>query len=127
MDEIMEKTRELRECDTRHYNCCQSVLIPFCAQCGVSEEQADALGGNFGSGMRCGSTCGALTGALMTLGLAGAGEGEARELTRRFRTKNGCLDCAGLLKAAKERGEAKKDHCDRMVYEAVEALEELLP
>ena len=37
------------------------------------------------------------------------------------------LDCAGLLALAKERGEVRKPHCDRMVYDAVELLEELLP
>ena len=36
------------------------------------------------------------------------------------------LDCANLLRLAAERGEARKPHCDRMVYEAVELLEELL-
>ena len=63
----------------------------------------------------------------MVLGLAGKGADEATALMRRFREKNQVLDCANLLRLAKERGEERKCHCDRMVYEAVELLEELLP
>ena len=48
------------------------------------------------------------------------------EFMRRFRTKNGVLDCASLLRAAKERGEVRKEHCDRMVFDAVEILEDLM-
>ena len=53
------------------FNCCQSVLVSFAADLGLTEEQAFALGSNFGAGMRMGSACGALTGALMALGLMG--------------------------------------------------------
>ena len=59
-----EKATELHESGC---NCCQAVLIPFAAECGLTEEQAFRLGSHFGAGMRCGSTCGALTGALMAL------------------------------------------------------------
>ena len=100
-------------------------------KCGVKGLKVDFFGidkqQNFGSGMRHGSTCGAVTGALMVLGLAGKGADEATALMRRFREKNQVLDCANLLRLAKERGEERKCHCDRMVYEAVELLEELLP
>jgi len=99
--------------------------LPFAKEMGLSEEQAYALGAHFGSGMRHGSTCGALTGALMALGTMGYGEQEAQALLRGFREKNGCTDCAHLLANAKERGEEKKTHCDRMVYECVQALLDL--
>lgn len=122
----MEETVALRADTDVHYNCCQSILVPFCQECGLSREDAYRLGANFGSGMRHGSTCGAVTGALMVLGLAGADSGAAVELMRRFREKNQALDCAKLLTLAKERGEERKPHCDRMVYDAVEFLEELL-
>ena len=104
----MEETEALRARTDVHYNCCQSVLVPFADLCGLDKETAFKLGANFGSGMRHGSTCGAVTGALMVL------------------EKNQVLDCANLLRLAKERGEERKCHCDRMVYEAVELLEELL-
>lgn len=121
----MEHTRQLRAIVDKHYNCCQSVLVPFAEELGLNEERAYALGAHFGSGMRHGSTCGALTGALMVLGAIGYGEQEAQALLRAFREKNGCTDCAHLLAAARERGEEKKPHCDRLVYECVQALMEL--
>lgn len=122
----MEHTKGLRARTDVHYNCCQSVLVPFCKECGMTEEEAYKLGAHFGMGMKHGSTCGAVTGALMALGMAGGGNEEALELLSRFRSKNQALDCAKLLTLAKERGEERKPHCDRMVYDAVEILEDLL-
>ncbi len=122
----LEKARALREDKTTHYNCCQSTLMPFCERLGMEEEQGRKEGAFFGSGMRCGSVCGAVTGALMVLGLAGADDQAGPELMKRFREKNGFLNCAELLKAAAERGEERKPHCDRMVYDAVELTKELL-
>ena len=43
----IEKARELRASTDVHYNCCQSVLIPFAQRMGLTEEQAFALGANF--------------------------------------------------------------------------------
>ena len=123
--DYMEHARQLRARVDVHYNCCQSVLVPFAEKMGVSEEQAYALGAHFGSGMRHGSTCGALTGALMVLGAMGYGEAEARKVLQDFRAENGCTDCAHLLAAARERGEEKKPHCDRLVYQCIQALEDI--
>lgn len=118
----MGHAKQLRAITEKHYNCAQSVLVPFAAEIGMSQEQAYALGAHFGAGMRHGSTCGALTGALMVLGAMGYGEEDARALLQSFRDRNGCTDCAHLLAAARERGEEKKPHCDRLVCECVQAL-----
>lgn len=122
----MEQTKALRARTDVHYNCCQSVLVPFCQACGLTEEEAYKLGAHFGGGMKHGGTCGAVTGALMVLGMAGQGNEAALELLSRFRNKNRALECVKLLTLAKERGEDRKAHCDRMVYDAVEMLEDLL-
>lgn len=122
----MEETQGLRARTDVHYNCCQAVLVPFADACGLDRETAFRMGANFGSGMRHGSTCGAVTSALMVLGLAGKGADEATQFMRRFREKNRALDCANLLRMAHESGEERKPHCDRMVYDAVEILEDLL-
>ena len=122
----MEETQGLRARTDVHFNCCQSVLVPFADACGLDREAAFRMGANFGSGMHHGSTCGAVTSALMVLGLAGKGADEATEFMRRFREKNQALDCAGLLRMAKENGEERKPHCDRLVFDAVEILEDLL-
>ena len=121
----MEHAKQLRDITEKHYNCAQSVLVPFAKEMGMSEEQAYNIGAHFGAGMRHGSTCGALSGALMVLGAMGYGEQEAQAMLKRFREKNGCTDCAHLLAAAKERGEEKKPHCDRMVCECVQGLLDL--
>ena len=119
-----EDVRALRADTQTHYNCCQSVLIPFAGELGLSREQAYALGAHFGSGMRHGAACGALSGALLVLGGLGYGEEEAAQLIRRFREDHGATDCAALLKAAHDRGEERKPHCDALVYEMVRALED---
>ena len=122
----MELARALRADTTVHYNCCQSVLIPFAEELGIDDTQATALGANFGAGMRMGATCGALTGALMVLGGLGYGEAEATALLRQFRQTHGDTNCAVLLKASHDRGEQRKDHCDGLVFEMVEALRHLV-
>ncbi len=121
----MEHVKALRASTEPHYNCCQSVLIPFAGEMGLTEEQACALGSHFGSGMKHGSTCGALTGALMVLGMAGYGEEQSAALLRRFREDRGALTCAELLKASHERGEARKDHCDGLVFYVTELLDQI--
>ena len=114
----LERARELRADTARHYNCCQSVVLPFAVL---------KLAEHFGSGMRRGSVCGAVTGGLMALGLMGkSGSQDAQAFQRAFREGSQYLDCAELLKCAKERGEEKKEHCDRMVFLAVELVEEML-
>ena len=67
----MEETQGLRARTDVHFNCCQSVLVPFADACGLDRDTAFQLGANFGRGMRRGSACGAVTSALMVLGLAG--------------------------------------------------------
>lgn len=121
----MEKARELRADTAVHHNCCQSVLIPFARELGLTEEQAFALGAHFGSGMRHGSACGALSGGLMVLGGLGYDEKQAMALLRRFRERHGATDCTTLLKTSHDRGEERKVHCDGLIYEIIEALEQV--
>lgn len=120
-----EKVNALRNDPAVHYNCAQSVLIPFAAECGISEETARRMAANFGSGMRMGSVCGAVTGALMALGAMGYGEEESKRLLQAFRERNGSVDCADLLRTAHEQGIERKPHCDRMVRECVALVVEL--
>ena len=124
----LERVEQLRACTDRHYNCAQSVLIPFAQGAGLLEETACALAANFGAGMKRASVCGAVTGGLMVLGLYGLEDGPTvAEFHRRIRDNHeGCLDCADLLRINKERGGDRKAHCDGMVLEAVALAEELL-
>ena len=122
----LEHAAALRADTTTHYNCAQSVLIPFAKEAGLTEEQANALTAHFGSGMRHGATCGAVTGALMALGLLGCGEEAAKALLQSFREQEGDTACAKLLAIGKEKGLDKKAHCDSMVLAAVELVEQFI-
>ena len=119
----LEKARELRARTDRHFNCCQSILVPFAGELGLTEEQAYALGANFGSGMRCGSVCGALTGALMVLGMTNYPQEEADSFRRMFLEEHGEINCAALLKKSHDAGIPRKEHCDGLVYEMIKALD----
>ena len=109
-----------------HHNCCQSILVPFAKEMGLTEEQANAMGAHFGGGMHHGSVCGTLSAAMMVLGAMGYDDKQAAALLRQFRESHGATDCAALLKDSRDRGEARKDHCDGLVYEVVEALEQII-
>lgn len=103
-----------------HYNCAQAVVVPFARDMGLTREQAYDMTLYFGGGMGCGAACGALVGALTALGGLGQPQEKRLELIQQFRGENGAIDCAALLKAALERGEEKKTHCDRMVRQCVD-------
>ena len=120
----LEKAQELRARTDIHFNCCQAVLVTFAEEMGLTEQQAYNLGANFGSGMRCGSVCGTLTGALMVLGMTGYDEEQSTAFLRRFREEYGEVNCAALLKKSHEAGIPRKEHCDGLVFESVEALGE---
>lgn len=119
----MEKARALRARTDVHFNCCQSVLAAFAEDMGLTEEQAYNLGANFGSGMRCGAVCGALTGALMVLGMTNYPPEQADALRKKFLADHGEISCAALLKKSHEAGIPRKEHCDGLVFEMVEALD----
>ena len=128
MSEYMERAKQLRAIVTPHYNCAQSVVMPFAERAGIDEETARRFAANFGGGMKRGSVCGAVTGGLMALGLFGLDDARSvAEFHRRMRENHeGCLNCAELLRLNSEAGGDKKQHCDAMVFEAVEIVEELL-
>lgn len=119
----LEKAQELRARTDVHFNCCQSVLVTFAEDMGLTEQQAFDLGANFGSGMRCGSVCGTLTGALMVLGMKGYDEEQSTAFLRRFQKDHGEINCAALLKKSHEAGIPRKEHCDGLVFEVVQMLD----
>ena len=128
MSRYMEKARMLRATVTPHYNCAQSVLLPFAADAGIDEATALRFADGFGMGMKRGSVCGVYTGGAMVLGLFGLGNPQTMgEYARRIREAHGGLtDCADLLRTEVGPGQNRKPHCDAMVFEAVAALEEIL-
>lgn len=125
---VMNKSKELRSDPSVHYNCAQAVFIPFAIQKGLSFEQAAAITDNFGGGMRMGLTCGAITGGLMALGLYGVNSPRdaAMFIQMISRNHNHMTSCRDLLASEVHDPSEKKPHCDRLVYEAVEAVETIL-
>ena len=122
-------SEQLRKDPDVHYNCCQSVLMTFAEEMGLTEEEAYRLGANMGAGMRTGSACGVVTGALMVLGAMGYTEEESRAFLNEFTQAHGTgsLDCKDLLAWAKVRGLEKKPFCDGLVFHAVDFLDQLEP
>ena len=127
MNKHIERAKQLRDTAPQNNNCAQTIMRAYAEEMGLTEEQAAAIGCNFGGGMKCGGTCGAITGALMVLGTKGvispAAVGEFRR--RMAQNHNGMTDCAELLKANAQQGGNKKTHCDNMIFEAIELLDEM--
>lgn len=128
MGTYLERAEELRNATDRHYNCAQSVLIPFAEAAGMDTEDAFRVSAAFGGGMRTANLCGAFTGALMALGVMGAADKKTvQEITRRMKANHdGTLLCAELLAANARAGGERHAHCSALVYEAVGLVEELL-
>ncbi len=128
MSIFTEKAQACRDAQDRHYNCAQSVFLPFAEAKGLDRETAYAISANFGGGMKRKSVCGAVTGGLMALGLYGMTDEEAlaayHEKIRS--THEGLLDCGPLLKRNEELGGSKKTHCDGIVCECAGYVEEIL-
>ena len=123
--DLKKRASELYNIPEPHYNCAQSVFIPFAEELGLDHQTMYRVAAQFGGGMRRGSVCGAVTGGLMALGLRGADNDTALAFQRLFQERTGALDCDALLQSAKDRGEEKKSNCDRMILTAVELVEEL--
>ncbi|MDO4322713.1 MAG: C-GCAxxG-C-C family protein [Lachnospiraceae bacterium] len=128
MSKYLDRAKELRAITEVHYNCAQSVIVPFAKDAGITEEAAMKVAVNFGSGMKMASVCGAITGGLMVLGLFGVDDaGAVGEYYGKLKERHeGFLNCGDLLRINKEKGQEKKPHCDGMVYECVELVEEIL-
>ena len=128
MSRYLDKAKQLRAITEIHYNCAQSVIVPFADVIGMDEDMAYRMGANFGGGMKMGSVCGAVTGALMVLGLAGLKGPEVTDAYYgKFRERHGdMINCADLLRAGAERGEQKLPWCNALIRECIGYVEEAL-
>ena len=126
MSKFIENSAALRAMDTPHYNCAQSVVMPFAEAAGISIEAARRISSNFGGGMKRGSVCGAVTGGLMALGLFGLDDAETVGAYYERLNAHKSLDCAELLRENEEVGGEKKPFCDCLVLECVKLAEAIL-
>jgi C_GCAxxG_C_C family probable redox protein len=129
------------------YNCAQSVLCTYAAECGLKKDKALQAAIGFGGGMgRLQETCGAVTGAIIVLGLSsGFKEGDGRDkisesyakvrrLVNDFSAREGAFRCRDLLgcdlsteegqKAYKENN--LRDRCRNYIRLSCELLDEYL-
>ena len=125
VSKYLSRAKELRAAVTPHYNCGQSVVLPFAADAGLTEEQAMGICANFGGGLKRAAACGAITGGLVVLGLFGIDNPAAYYQALR-ENHEGMLDCAALLQRNRELGGEKKPHCDALIYECVTLVEKIL-
>ncbi len=92
------------------FSCSQAVVSSFSEDFGLDKETARKISCGFGAGIgRSGNICGAVTGAILVIGLkfgkGTAGDDAAKEKTytlvqeflRKFRAKNGSINCTELL------------------------------
>jgi len=105
-----EKAELARDYFEKGYNCAQSVLLAFCDETGLTEQEAAMLASSFGGGMgRMREVCGAVSSMLMILGITNgysdpddkqkkdAHYAKVQQLAERFREKNHSIICRDLL------------------------------
>lgn len=123
----IERVKELRNGENLgKYNCAQSLLAAYHEALGVDEETARNMGNFFGGGMMHGATCGAISATFMILGAKGIPRTVASQRLKDFREKHKDTNCVNLLTMSKEAGIDKKQHCDGLIFEAAEFLDEVL-
>lgn len=120
-----EDMLSLRNDPDIHYNCAQSVLIPFAEEIGMSRQQAQGLSAHFGGGMGCGSVCGAVTGALMAMGGLNMPPERHMELLEQIRQEYGSYNCADLVEGLEHGAPERKAKCDELVARCLSYVCEL--
>lgn len=128
MNKYVERAMELRNETPMVCNCAQAIMRTYAKELGMTEELAAGIGSNFGGGMKCGGTCGAITSGLMVLGAKGVDSpAKVNEFRERIADHHdGMTDCADLLRANAKSGGNKKEHCDGMIREVIELVDEML-
>jgi len=78
--------------------------------------------------MKSGLTCGVITGGLMVLGLFGVDDpATTQQLIKDFKARQeNMVNCGDLLRANAALGIPRKAHCDKLVFEMVSYVEEIL-
>ena len=128
MSKYLERAKEIRAIETPHHNCAQSVLMSFTQSLQLDDETAYKISVAFGAGIKSGLICGVIIGGLMVLGLFGVDDqATTQQLVKDFKERHsGMLNCAELLSANTRAGGQRKPHCDALVYEMVELVEQIL-
>jgi len=143
-EEVMTRAQQAKQNFLNGLNCSQAIAFAFADELNVPEETLKAVFLPMGGGMaRLRQTCGALTGAAMCAGLlfSEATKNEmyalVQEIAKRFREKNGSINCGELLTGAGVRADTspvaeartpeyyRKRPCPDLVQDAAEILEQI--
>ena len=119
--------KELRNATPMVHNCAQTIMEVYADDLGINKELANHLGCNFGGGMKCGSVCGAITSGLMILGAKGIDSpAKVNQFIKTISNNHhGLINCADLLKENAKNGGQKKPHCDGMIQEVIELIDQM--
>jgi len=126
-EKAAELRKQFRENGMPKYNCAQTCAMAFAEDLDMDEKQLEALTVHFGGGMKMGSVCGAYTSGLMVMGLLSLDDNASRNaFVNGMKAKHENLtDCRDLLKRNAEKGGDKMTHCNRMIFDAIELIEEI--
>ena len=136
------------ECFEGNCNCCQSMILIYGPQYGLTEDVGLRLGTGFAGGLaRHGEVCGAVAGAIMVIGLSNGMTSEedmdrrdktyelVNEFIKRFKKNNSSIKCRDLLgcdlSTQEGREKAKSEGlfetlCPKFVKTSAEILEEII-
>jgi C_GCAxxG_C_C family probable redox protein len=142
------KANEAKECFKGKCNCCQSIILTYGPEYGLTKDVGIRLGTGFAGGLaRHGEVCGAVSGAIMVIGLAHGMKNEddedsrektyelVQEFIKRFSEKNSFVRCNELLGcdigSPEGRTQAKEQGlfdtlCPNYVKDAAEILEDII-
>ena len=128
MNKHIDKAMALRNETPMVSNCAQTIMRAYAKELGLTEEQAAGIGCNFGGGMKCGSVCGAITSGLMILGAKGIDSpAKVNQFIKTISNNHhGLINCADLLKENAKNGGQKKPHCDGMIQEVIELIDQMV-
>ena len=126
-EKAAELRKQFRENGMPVYNCAQTCAMAFAEDLDMDEGQLEALTVHFGGGMKMGSVCGAYTSGLMVMGLLGMDDSASRNaFVNGMKAKHENLtDCRDLLRRNMEKGGDKMTHCNRMIMDAIELIEQI--
>ena len=128
MNKHVKKAMEIRNEVPMMRNCAQTILMVYAKELGLTDDMAAKLSINFGGGMKCGATCGVITGGLIVLGALGIDDPYTVNLLRKeiAEKHDSMTNCTDLLRANATKGGNKKQHCDNMIYEAIEIIDKII-
>ena len=98
MNKHVEKAKELRNATPMVHNCAQTIMV-----------------------------CGAITSGLMILGAKGIDSpAKVNQFIKTISNNHhGLINCADLLKENAKNGGQKKPHCDGMIQEVIELIDQM--